>query len=56
VVGFAAGMPAINQWREFVEVGDFMSFDPNININIDVAYGGIPASLLTQAEFVPTAK
>jgi putative tryptophan/tyrosine transport system substrate-binding protein len=92
VVALAAGMPAIYQWREFAEVGGFMSFGPNIIeayaqvgdyagrildgedpsqlpvalpcrfelvINIDVAYGGgfdIPASLLTQAEFVPTAR
>jgi putative ABC transport system substrate-binding protein len=89
VVELAAGMPAIYQWREFAEVGGFMSFGPNIIeayeqvaehaakilgdtppsqlpvalprrfelvINIDVAYGGVPASLLTQAEFVPTAK
>jgi putative ABC transport system substrate-binding protein len=87
VVALAAGMPAIYQWREFVEVGGFMSFGPKIIeayeqvadyareilegkepsdlpvalprrfelvINVDVAYGGIPASLLTQAEFVRT--
>ncbi len=30
VVALAAGMPAIYQWREFPEVGGFMSFGPNI--------------------------
>ena len=30
VVGFADGMPAIYQWREFAEAGGYMSFGPNI--------------------------
>ena len=30
VVGFAKGVPAIYQWREFAEAGGLMSFGPNI--------------------------
>jgi putative ABC transport system substrate-binding protein len=30
VVTLAAGMPAIYQWREFAEVGGYMSFGPSI--------------------------